>query len=361
LNGRERLTATYRGEVPEEMPWAPLIYYDTLSLYPEEIREAGPIEFTRMIGGDVLWRVRSCRIESPRLEVIKREDRDRVYIRHSTAKGDLNEVHRRGGKYCVTRKEVYPVRSPEDYPILEHMYETRQMEPDYESVEKVEEVVGDSGIVMAFEVTTPVQELIQQWMGLNGFYSNMLRHKSDLENLIAAMHESNMRIYEIMAESPLEFNCTVENTDITLVSPRIYAKYSRGHVKDFVDAMHRGDKVALVHMCGKINRLLPLIRETGLDGIDCLTPGPVGDVDFRRVYCLFGDKFVIHGVLNPSLWMRESTDVDDIENEVKNLLEGVEGRPFVLCTAADGIPGIPIQRFRDIGRIMERYRENHSW
>ncbi|MBU7004022.1 MAG: hypothetical protein HXS50_00550 [Theionarchaea archaeon] len=358
MNGRERLTTVYRGGVPEEVPWAPIIFQDTLSLYPEEVREAGPIEFTRRIGGDVLWRTESCRVEDPGLKVTRRQEGDRIHVRYSTSKGNLNEVHRIGGLYGAARKEDFPIRSPEDFEILEHIYRTRAYEPNDGSVEKLEEVVGDSGVVMAFEGTTPVQELIQGWMGLRGFHSHLLRHASDLENLMATMHESNLDRYEIMAESPLEFNCIIENTDITLVSPRIYAKYSRGHVKDFVDAMHRGGKVALVHMCGKIDGLLPLIKETGLDGIDCLTPKPLGDVDFGRVYEIFGDRFVVHGSMTP-LWMREVTGFERIEREVNSMLDEVEGRPFVLCTGADGFPGIPIQRFVDVSDIVKSYRRKH--
>jgi len=105
----------------------------------------------------------------------------------------------KGSKPAVLRKAQLSViktfgleLSPEDFEILEYIYRTRAYEPNDGSVEKLEEVVGDSGVVMAFEGTTPVQELIQGWMGLRGFHSHLLRHASDLENLMATMHESNL-------------------------------------------------------------------------------------------------------------------------------------------------------------------------
>ena len=354
MNGRERLEATLRGEFAGEVPWAPLIFQDTLSHYPGKIREAGPVAFTRMIGGDVLMRVKSCRVSRPGVEVTHRED-GVLQIDYSTRHGRLRDLLR-VGRYGAPRRESYPITSPDQYRILEDIVKKQKLEPDYATLEKLDTELGGSGTLMAFESTTPVQDLIQNWLGLRGFYSHLLRYRSDLENLISTMHEANTEIYGVMAESPLEFNCIVENTDIKLVSPGFYARYSMGHVRDFVDVMHRAGKVAIVHMCGKVNGLLHLIRRTGLDGIDCLTPAPIGDIDFRQVFDLFGRGFAIHGALDHPRWISSHLTEDRIRENVMGVLESVEGRPFILCTAADGIPGIPINRFMTIGRAVEEYR-----
>ncbi len=171
---------------------------------------------------------------------------------------------------------------------------------------------------------------------------------------MSLMHEKNKEIYEVMARSPAQIQCIVENTDIRLVSPDTYERYSMGHVKDYVDIMHRHGKTAMVHMCGKIDRLLPLIRRTGLDGIDCRTPSPTGDVDFGRAYEVFGDELIVHGILDPSRWMSPGRSAQQIEASIREIGESVLDRPFILCTAADGIPGIPIERFKAIGRVVKQ-------
>jgi len=354
LNGRERLTAAFGGGKPDRMPWAPLIFADTLSLYPAKIRNAGPIEFTKMVGGDVLWRTSACRIQNDALKVTQREDRSRVYVKYKTSIGSLSEI-RRQTKFGAPRIEKYPVETPNDLKVLEHIMNHQVAEPDYEGILRADEEVGDSGLVMVFQTTSPVQSLTQVWMGLSGFYSHLLRHRDDLEGLMALMHERNREAYELMAESPAQILCIVENTDVGLASPDTYQRYSLGHVKDYVDIMHRQGKTAMVHMCGKINRLLPLIRQTGLDGIDCLTPSPTGDVDFGHAYEVFGEKFVIHGILNPIKWMPPDRTREEIEASIDEIAEGVLGRPFILCTAADGIPGIPVARFKAIGSIIRKF------
>jgi uroporphyrinogen-III decarboxylase len=354
VNGRERLTAAFEGRMPDRIPWAPLIFPDTLSQYPARIRNAGPIEFTRMIGGDVLWRVPACRLRNDVLEVTRREGPDRVDVEYRTRVGSLNETRLRT-EYGAQRIQKHPVKAPSDIRVLEYMLEHQVAEPGYEGITRAEEEVGDSGLVMVFQTTTPVQDLVQVWMGLVQFYRNLLRHRSDMENLMALMHEKNREIYEVMAHSPAQIQCIVENTDVRLASPDTYERYSLGHVRDYVDMMHSHGKTAMVHMCGKIDRLLPLIGRTGLDGIDCLTPSPTGDVDFRRVYEILGDGLVIHGVLDPSKWIPQSQGAKEIEQGIEEIIESVRDRPFILCTGADGIPGIPVRKFRAIGRIMRKH------
>jgi len=110
-----------------------------------------------------------------------------------------------------------------------------------------------------------------------------------------------------------------------------------------------------VHMCGKLNALLPLIKSTGLDAVDTLTPAPTGDVDFVRAARLWGREVTIHGLLDPSKWTHRP--IDEVERNLEELLnpELLE-HPFVLCTTADGLPGIAIKKFEVIGRFVGRYR-----
>lgn len=354
MNGRERLTRVYRGEIADRIPWVPLIFEDTLSLYSDEIREAGPIAFTKMMGGDVLWRMNACRVENDSVETMVREDATHIYKEYKTKMGSLFEVRQktRYGEHRITK---WPIETLGDIEIAMHIAEHQVVKPDYEPILKADEAIGDSGMVMVFQSTTPVQNLIQEWMGLTRFHPFLLRYRSDMEGLISLMHEKNKEVYKVMAESPTEVQCIVENTDVNLVSPKIYEAYSLKHVKDFVDIMHAHGKRAFVHMCGKINALLSLIRRTDLDGIDCLTSIPTGDVDYRDAYRIFGDDFVIHGVLDPTAWQPDYRTENEIEANIDELLKGISDKPFVLCTAADGLPGFPIEKFKGIGRIMRKY------
>jgi len=246
------------------------------------------------------------------------------------------------------------IKSVSDYDAFEALTEATRWEVEPDRLAQEERVVGDSGIVAVSIEATPVQALLQHELGVDKFAYHLHDHTSRLERLMELMHEKNCEAYELAAQSPAEHIMLYENTSTTMISPAIYEKYSLRHVTDFVDTVHRHGKVAIVHMCGHVNRLLHLIAQTGLDAVDCLTPCPTGDVDFEHAIDIFGPNVVIHGVLDPSHWALRP--IDEIEGHIRRLLTPkVMSHPFVLCTAADGQRGYPMQKFAAIGELMAQY------
>ena len=348
MTGRERLSAVYHGRRADRVPWAPLIMADTLAAYPEAVREQGPVAFTRAVGGDVLDRCGLVHTEHPRVEVDAHVDGDTRRTEYRTPFGTLCEVQRSG------RIMEHQIKTVADYDAFRYVYENQQFTVDQERLADAIAQVGDDGIVTASVRPTPVQHLLQVAMGVDGFAYHLADHPRQIADLMAAMHAKNLELYHQVAASPAEFVMIYENTSTTMISPAIYEQFSLEHVTGFVDAMHRQGKVAIVHMCGKIDRLLHLIRQTGLDAIDCLTPAPTGDVDFAEAFGVLGDGVTIHGLLDPSAWTHRP--VDEITRNIERLLTpAVLAHPFVFCTAADGLAGIPIEKFNHIGATMAHY------
>jgi len=348
MTGRERLTAVYHGARADRVPWAPLIMADTLATYPDEIRAPGPVAFTRAVGGDVLHRCGLCRIEHPCVQVTEHVDGQTRSTQYRTPFGTLGEVCR-GGR--IMERQIQRLA---DYDAFRYVWENQQFSVDEGRYTDAVAEVGDAGIVTASVGPTPVQRLLQYEMGVEGFVYHLADYPRQLEDLMAAMHAKDLELYRLVAASPAEFVMIYENTSTTMISPAIYERYSLEHVAGFVRAMHDQGKVAIVHMCGKIDKLLDLVRQTDLDAVDCLTPAPTGDVDFARAFDVLGDGVTIHGLLDPSQWIHRPAD--EIEQNIARLLTpDVLRKPFVFCTAADGLPGIPIEKFRRIAEIIQRY------
>jgi len=75
------------------------------------------------------------------------------------------------------------------------------------------------------------------------------------------------------------------------------------HQRDFVEAMHKAGKPAILHMCGHVLALLDLIRETGCDGIHALTPPPTGNTPWEKALDVIDEDLVIIGCLDPTIWI----------------------------------------------------------
>jgi uroporphyrinogen-III decarboxylase len=213
--------------------------------------------------------------------------------------------------------------------------------------------VGEAGIIAPHVPPTPVQELLQMGMGVDGFAFALQDFRAEVEALMEEMHRKNLAVYEIVARSPVEVVILCENTSTRMISPAIYERYSLGHVRDFVELMHRHGKVAVVHMCGHIRGLLSLIAQTGLDGIDALTPPPTGNTTPQEAWQVIGDHLVVHGVWDPTRWL--TCPEADLERNLLATLDGLRGRPYLLCSAADGLAGIPRERFAAVARLVAHH------
>ena len=321
-------------------------------MYPQGVQAKGPVAFTRDVGGDVLYRAGCHRTDAKPIETVQHVDGPTTTIEYRTRRGTLTEVRYSG------RIVEHRVKGIADYDALKYVCENRRFCFDEERYRAAEREVGDAGIVTVSIPPSPVQQLVEFDMGVEGFAYQVADHPREVEALMAAMHAKNLELYEVAAASPAEFVMLYENTSTTMISPAMYERYSVDHVKGFVDAMHARGKVAIVHMCGTVGKLLDLIGRTGLDAVDCLTPAPTGDADFSDAIRVWGPGVTIHGVLDPSKWTHRP--IEEIEPSIEELLTPeVLKHPFVLCTAADGLPGIPMEKFTAIGRVMERYRLDH--
>ena len=349
MTGRARLADVYHGRLADRVPWAPIITPETLSTYPEDVRARGPVAFTRAVGADVLHRTGIHRVECPGVEAVHDAAGQTKATEYRTRLGTLREV--RYGSRIVEHR----LKALTDYDALRFLYESQRFQLDEERYWQADRNVGDSGIVTVSIPPSPVQQLIQFDMGVDGFAYHLADHPREIEELMGLMHARNLELYDLVAASPAEFIMLYENTSTTMISPAIYERYSVAHVKGFVDAMQARGKVAIVHMCGTVGKLLPLIGRTGLDAVDCLTPAPTGDADFSKAMRVWGPGVTIHGVLDPSNWTHRP--IDEIERHIRDMLTPqVLAHPFVLCTAADGLPGIAMEKFAAIGRIMEGHR-----
>ena len=353
MTGRERLTRVYDGKLADRIPWSPLFDEKTLSEYDESVRKKGIIEFTRNIGADIFGRCGIINTEVNGAECTRVYDEADPTVYHDEIKT------RKGSIKCSNHGHsiVEPLlKAPDSFDVWLDFYENRTFSVDCAQFFETEKEIGEDGMTATFGSATPVQTLVQNYMGVDNFAYALADYPAEMDELIERMHRKNVEMYKLVAsKSPTKYVILVENTSTTMISPDIYRKYSMGHVKDFVDIMHESGKVAIIHMCGLIKDILPLIKNTGLDVIDCLTPPPTGNVLFEDAYRIIGGRLTIHGLLDPTHWL--TCPAEAIRENIHRLLrKDFLDKPFILCTAADGMPGLPLEKFDAIRETIREYR-----
>jgi len=136
---------------------------------------------------------------------------------------------------------------------------------------------------------------------------------------------------------------------------------SRGMYREFVlpyetELIRRVHKAApgvpvYTHTCGAIGDRLELIEESGADGIECLDPPPLGDVELTDAVARVGERLFIKGnvdSVNTLLFKRPDAIRRDVEAVCR---AGMEACGFVLSTACSIAPGVPEEHVRIIAEV----------
>ena len=324
MKGRQLLQRILNRQSVDRLSWTTLVDDVTRSGMPDEVRRLSPIEFYRLIGCDIVQLgnyglAQELRVPSP-ARLVCPDVKQEVLCEDGsplTQEGEpVGEIEIGTGgptvDQTVTLRRVspwgtlatvlkhdhpveHPVKSLEELRILRAIWEAS----DYvespgmeEAFARVERHIGDDGMYVPWLDPSPVQNLLEYEMGAANFYYLLDDHRREVEELLAIMHAKRLQEYEIVARrTPAEVVVAMENTSSTLISPRLYRQYSLPQIRDYVDVLHRYGKIAVLHMCGHLKALLPAVRETGLDGINAVTPPPVGTTTFEDVLDAYGDDF----------------------------------------------------------------------
>lgn len=382
MTGRERIEAVLAGNIPDRIPFTPLIgrYYvmslpgmgiplETIAPYPPSEAEAVPdavkrdlclheIETIKYVGADVLYRhVIPYRIEySGGVEPFYEGKRDYItpvpLVRtgFTASRGTIVEETResKGTEYI----SKHMLETEDDLRVFLEVADAARVEPDYGVYTAFDEYIGDAGIATVTGPVSPIQELLQFKMGVEKTVFTLLDSETLAEELFGRIHELNKQIYAVLAESPAELVITYEDTSTTIMGPDWYEKYCRRELDDYSKILHRAGKKHIVHMCGKLAGLTSEIASGKMDGIDSVCPPETGDLEPGDAVRRIG-KLIIGG-LDPA-YLASAAPEECREYAREKLDQIPAGSPFILCTGDSTAAGTPPENLRAVSEAVKEF------
>jgi hypothetical protein len=367
--GRQRLEGILAQRPNRRLSWTTLVDATTRSIMPQAVQQMGPLDFYRHIGCDILQfgnygLPSDCQVVSPARLVWGAQEEW-----HQEGDITVRRITSRWGDLTATLRNGHPIKHPvttlRELDILRSIWrESRYEEVNDDLPERtfcqVEQAIGASGLYVPVTDPSPVQQLIELDMGLEAFYYLLHDHRVPMEELLAAMHRCRLEEYAILARrNPAAAVIPVENTSSTLVSPAVYERYSLPHLSEYARLLHAHGKQIILHMCGRLRHLLPLIGRTGLDGVNGLTPPQAGDVHFEEAMDVLGEDLVILGGIFPTeVFHAPSTTPAQIHRTLDELFTPRLRRAHMLLwVAADGLP-TPLERLLAVRDWFDRNDSN---
>jgi hypothetical protein len=347
---KQKILELIAGRNPGALSWSTIIdQYAVIESLPERLSGATPLDFYRHIGCDIfifgglglkesgLAYGMPYSTVNPDIRITREMTADGLTkIKTESAHGLLTRVENKG---YVLKHEVETI---EDVYLLSANLERTVIIEDHLNRDREDAIaaaIGDDGVQFHSMEPSPVQNLIEYYMGLDRFYFLLQDHPEAVENLIELLHDILKRKYTITCRnSNREAVIAVENTSTTLISPMLYRQYSRRHIDDYTEIVHAYDKKLIVHMCGYLYHLLPVFNEMSFDAIHALSPPPFGDTtleDLERA--VTRDLYILGGIKNFS-FLERGVSKELLYAELDQFYtDTVRARPFTLALPGDGI------------------------
>ncbi len=350
---RERILAVYSGDVPDVVPYMldlshwfyhrNRLPWDLSAAYEAPEREL--IDCHRRLGcGFYLANLASFYSASFAEDVtaetekqVREDGRPEIAWRLKTP---LGEIERRR----VWEETTYGwgisrwgVRTEQDLAVLAYAMSRRRFTPNGPNYRAWVDEVGELGVVYIVAGYSAIGYLLHYWMGVEGVAYATADFPEAIRRAVDEINANNLRLVDLLAQSPAEVAILGDNFSSDVQSPAFFAKWSKPYYDEAVRRLHAAGKRVAVHIDGRLRGAIGMIRQTGADCGDAITPTPMGDLTPEACRDEAGPDFILSGGVSPDLWL-PGVPVDTFKAKVIEWLELGKRSPRLIAGAGDQVP-----------------------
>ncbi len=351
------------GRSNRKIIWQPriLCWYDDKKFFgeglPERYKDMDIYQIFRDLNCSArLYEYNDCfrRIEPPGVSVTMRElnETDTETTVH-TPVGKQTAIHRKSynSGHPITLK--WEVESLEELKVATWREENATWEWDRETFDRLQASIGDLGAPTMFMPRMNVQCLYIEKMGVEKGVYAMFDWTEEIEVFFRVLEENQSRLIDVINASPVNIINFGENVHAQTLSPYFFEKYHLPECQRRCEKLHAAGKFVSAHWDGDTAPLLPYAQQTGLDGIEAITPKPQGDVTFEQIREALGDEmFLLDGI--PAVYFDDTYSVDTLIEATHNLIELFA--PKLVLGISDEISSTgDIERVRIVKEIVDQY------
>jgi hypothetical protein len=191
------------------------------------------------------------------------------------------------------------------------------------------------------EVTSPFDYFLDLF-GFSGGFLALAEEPERSKEVLARFAEAVARIAGEQTERGAEaIKISSPFAGAGFISPAGYREFVLPFERRIAAAVHEKGGFVYTHTCGAIGDRLEMIAAAGVDGIECLDPPPLGNVELEDALSRVGGALFIKGNIDPVNTLLFGTP-ETITADVRRRLEiGGRNGGFILSTACSIAPRTP--------------------
>lgn len=296
------------------------------------------------------------RIDDPRVTFAREqlnETDDKITI--NTPAGTQTAVNRRSPNNPSLIHVKWEVESEEEMKAAIWREEHTEWEWDQARYEEQMERVGDLGAPTMYMPRMNIQDLYINRMGVEKAIFALYDWPDTVEAFFRALEESHDRLIDVINASPVDIINFGENIHAGMLTPDLFGKYHLPACQRRCEKLHAGGKFVSSHWDGDCAPLLTYAQETGLDGIEAITPKPQGDVTLEETREALGDSmFLLDGI--PAVYFDETFPEETLEQCTRRIIDLFA--PNLVLGISDEISSTGnIERIRTVKSIADEYNQ----
>jgi hypothetical protein len=251
------------------------------------------IRYEACVGVDVI---------EPREDVVTIQERhaDKTVYRTRTPLGELTTVYQdvwEEGRRVNSRIVQWPVKTIDDLRALTWLVERKQYRANLQAFEEAARRMGDRGEPTVGLSSSGFTELIKDSCGLVETFYLLYDHTAEVEAYLEACDRRDDRIIDAALELPCRIFNLGDHATNEFTPPPILEKYLLPRWQRISDRLHAAGRFVHSHWDGHSITMLPYARATRLDGLEALTPAPMGDMTLEQIKDAVGDRMVVLDLL----------------------------------------------------------------
>lgn len=285
MNMHDRIETTLRREYADQVPF---------TIYRNKIPQGEAERRLREKGLGFSWRQDVLRWEHPHCDVesVSFSKNGEPFSRTtwSTPVGEVSELWRHGGEYNTAWQMEWPVKSREDYRVMEFAARDAVALPAYDAFNAAVDNVGGDGYVVGHFGYSPLMTMIVNLIGFENAAYHMADWPDEFWSLYDALNEKARRGYKVVARSPAHVMLYCGNVHPGVLGRDRFARYVVPCYNEMADVLHEEGKLLAVHFDANNAHWADLITSARIDVIEAFTPPPDCDMSVADARRLWGDR-----------------------------------------------------------------------
>jgi len=358
MNSRERISAALGGQAVDHVPFCPFLAY-VWDFFPESVRSRGMLAFHQMIGADPLWRGAPCAVRSevPGLEIVNRTEGLDTQTEWRTPVGCLRLVYRRSEIGNTSFLLEHPLKRIEDYKIQLWIEEHTRLNVDLQQVRDFMAGDGKEGVALGMLIPrnkSAFQSLVEYQVGTEELAYALADEPEVVESLWRAMADNDRTAVRLSLEAPYDYFITWEDSSTQNYSPTQYDRYIGSEIGEWCRILKTAGRHYIQHACGHVRELVERMRDSGVYGVESLSPPPTGNISLRAARDRVGPAMAIIGGIEPTHFLNLSGTA--LSEYVEQVLAEGRGGPYLLANSDSCPPGVTVEKFKQVSDVARRWK-----